>query len=595
MCRDHLPRTVWPVTIESAQPSQESGLGRVRWWDPTWRVVLALLLGAVSWWYAVLGPGPFTTAMTTYIVAVDPFLGFISCALVPLRRHRPMLVAVLVTLLRAGSTSAAGAQAVVLASVATRRRPREVLPLGVLTGAAVLVSYSIYPVWQPRPLWVEALGAIGVTVVVVAVGWVVGARRGSAHARVERERALRVARSRETEAARDAAGQPQLPDRTTWWAQAWRVVLALVVGVGLWLASIVENPDISPFVAVWRMIVEPFLGILALSLLLVRRRWPLGVGIVTTLLSAVSTVAVGAQTIVLCSVATRQRWQETAPLAALTVAAGLVNSRLFPIGDPLALWAEALVGALITAMIVAVGYAVGSRRALVRAWVDRARTAEAEQRARVAQARAGERTEIAREMHDVLAHRISLVTMHSGLLSYRQDLPEEERRAAVSAIDENARAALTELREVLGVLRDPSAVEGPLQPHAGLDLLEDLVQQARSAGTPVEVRDDAGEREGLTPSVSRTAYRVVQEGLTNARKHAPGAQVVIALGGGAGRGLEVEVTNPRAVRRSAPSVPGSGLGLLGLTERVELVGGRLEHGWTPDGRHRLAVSLPWPA
>lgn len=229
----------------------------------------------------------------------------------------------------------------------------------------------------------------------------------------------------------------------------------------------------------------------------------------------------------------------------------------------------------------------------MRSWVDRARAAESEQSARVAQAQTAERARIAREMHDVLAHRISLITMHSGLLTYREDLPEAQRREAVTAIDTNARAALTDLREVLGVLRDEET-GGSLRPqHTLLDLPE-LLDDARSAGARVVLDDGGLDLAAVPETLGRTVYRVVQEGLTNARKHAPGAAVTVTLSGRPGEQLAVTVDNPRAVGHRS-SAPTSGLGLLGLTERVELAGGRLTHGWQGDGTHHLAVSLPWPA
>lgn len=281
-------------------------------------------------------------------------------------------------------------------------------------------------------------------------------------------------------------------------------------------------------------------------------------------------------------------------MGVLTVGTGLVQTRwLYPGSEPLPFLVEVAFSLLLVGIVVAVGYSIGSRRALVRSWVARARTAEAEQRARVAQAQTTERTRIAREMHDVLAHRISLVTMHSGMLAYRDDLPQAQRREAVAAIDSNARAALTDLREVLGVLRDPEG-SGPLRPQSTLRDLPDLLEEATSSGTRVALDDRGIVLDEVPESVGRTAYRVIQEALTNARKHAAGATVRISLSGTPGEDLHVEVTNPRALA-AGRDVPASGLGLLGLAERVDLAGGRMEHGWTPDDRHRLAVWIPWPA
>lgn len=392
--------------------------------------------------------------------------------------------------------------------------------------------------------------------------------------------------------------QERDPTRLTWWDTTWRVGAALLLGATFWLVTIAltfpeGGPEPQGWRAPWLVAVDPALGVVAAGLLILRRRWPVAITTLTTLLTAVSTVAAGPQTIVLASLATRQRWREIVPLTLLTTAMGVVAARFtYQEPEPLPLWIEVLLNFLIVAVIVAVGYSIGSRRALVRSWVDRARTAEAEQRARVAQAQTTERTRIAREMHDVLAHRISLVTMHSGVLAYRQDLPEAERREAIAAIDSNARAALTDLREVLGVLRDPEG-SGPLRPQSTLTDLPELLEGATTAGTRVTLETGEVDPATVPGPVSRTAYRAVQEGLTNARKHAPGAAVTVTLAGNPGGELHVEVSNPRSVG-NAPDVPASGLGLLGLTERVELSGGRIRHGWVTGDRHRLSVWLPWP-
>lgn len=388
------------------------------------------------------------------------------------------------------------------------------------------------------------------------------------------------------------------PDRVTWWDTLWRIGAALTMGFTFWLFTLaVVFPDADDVPdslrSAWLLLADPLIGLLATGLLPLRRRWPVAIATVSTLLCGVSTVAAGTQTIVLVSLATRQRWREILPMATLTTVVGIFAARVvFPDTQPMPLWVEVLVNALIVAVIVAVGYSIGSRRALVRSWVDRARTSEAEQRARVSQAQTAERARIAREMHDVLAHRISLITMHSGLLSYRQDLPEDERGAAVAAIDTNARAALTDLREVLGVLRDDEG-GAPLRPQSTLAHLPELTDEVRAAGTRVTVAHAGIDLTTVPESTSRTAYRVVQEALTNARKHAPGAAVEVRVEGGAGDGLTVAVSNPRSVQSGRATVPGAGMGLLGLSERVDLAGGDLEHGWSGDVHH-LTVRLPWP-
>ena len=153
-------------------------------------------------------------------------------------------------------------------------------------------------------------------------------------------------------------------------------------------------------------------------------------------------------------------------------------------------------------------------------------TAEREQAARLDQARANERSRIAREMHDVLAHRISLVAMHAGAMTYRSDLSRDELLSSARVVQENAHQALTDLRDVLGVLRettDPAAPPAiPAAPQPVLADLPRLVAEAEAAGTPVQLVSGGLDLAGVPELVGRTAYRIIQEGLTNARKHASG-------------------------------------------------------------------------
>ncbi|WP_448630899.1 sensor histidine kinase [Cellulomonas soli] len=195
-------------------------------------------------------------------------------------------------------------------------------------------------------------------------------------------------------------------------------------------------------------------------------------------------------------------------------------------------------------------------------------------------ARLTERSRIAREMHDVLAHRISLVAMHAGALAYRTDLTREETAEAATVVRDNAHRALTELRQVLGVLRDPEAGHEPDRPQPTLcDLLE-LLAEFRATGARLQVEDGVGARAAQLPApVGRNAYRIVQEALTNVRKHAPGRPAVLRLTGAPGDRLVIEVSNPLPVTDladagadRAPAVPGAGMGLTGLVERARLAG-----------------------
>jgi signal transduction histidine kinase len=240
------------------------------------------------------------------------------------------------------------------------------------------------------------------------------------------------------------------------------------------------------------------------------------------------------------------------------------------------------------------GMFVRARRQLVLSLRDRAEQAEAEQELRVQQARQVERTRIAREMHDVLAHRISLLSLHAGALEFRPDAPPDEVAKAAGVIRSSAHQALHDLREVIGVLREDQADEAPVPPQPTLGDLPALVDESRQAGMRVRLHDGVRRPDEPPASVGRSAYRVAQEALTNARKHAPGVTVDVTVEGGPGVGLTVEVRNPAPVGAAASGIPGAGTGLVGLTERVQLAGGKLAHGRTGDGAFRVRAWLPWP-
>ena len=307
----------------------------------------------------------------------------------------------------------------------------------------------------------------------------------------------------------------------------------------------------------------------------------------------------GAMVVALFTVAIHRPPRTTARVYALSVLAALVYVVIRP-PEPEVLRALVfLVGFLIQGVAVGWGLFIHSRRQLIESLRDRAVRAETEAQLRAEQAQQRARDEIAREMHDVLGHRLSLLSVHAGALEFRPDAPSEEIAGAAKVIRENAHQALQDLREVIGVLRAPV---GEL-PQPTLADVRQLVEESGRAGMRVDL---GREINGAVPDlVGRTAYRIVQEALTNARKHAPGADVRVALTGAPGQGLTVEVANgppgPGPEDRSGPSPPdpgpavnGPGQGLAGLAERVALAGGRLEHGPTPSGGWRLAAWLPWP-
>nr|WP_281360223.1 histidine kinase [Isoptericola halotolerans] len=268
-----------------------------------------------------------------------------------------------------------------------------------------------------------------------------------------------------------------------------------------------------------------------------------------------------------------------------------------------------LVGSVVVyALLVWIGAYIGLRREHLRSLHERVATAEREQASRVAEARANERARIAREMHDVLAHRMSLVAMHAGALAYRTDLPPEQVAESAALVRDSAHEALGELREVLGVLRGldgPSSDDeatgqpAPEGPQPTLADLPELVRSASEAGTAVRLAADSVYLASLPTAVSRTVYRIIQEALTNVRKHAPEQPATVELRGARGRGLWITVTNPTVAERLpvagrdvAPAAPPSGLGLIGLSERTDLAGGSLSAGES-DGRFVMQAWLPW--
>ncbi|WP_305889530.1 sensor histidine kinase [Streptomyces rugosispiralis] len=378
--------------------------------------------------------------------------------------------------------------------------------------------------------------------------------------------------------------------RLGWWQQTWRLVAAAAVGALLWLSTGVVLRGQATGPGSWFFIGDPLVALGCLTALVWRRRYPLAVAMTVVIASTASALASGAGFLAMVSISTRRRPVEIGVVALALVTASQLAGGIYPIQNtPGAMWYQLVFPVLIAGIAVAMGMAIGARRVEVRTLRDRAESAEREQTARAAQARALERNRIAREMHDVLAHRISLVAMQAGVLDHRGDLTAEENRVLVRSIADGSHQALEELRDVLGVLRaDPGR---PEPPQPSLDRIPDLVADARTSGLDVTLTTTVTG----TPSdvVGRTCYRIVQEGLTNAAKHAPGAHVHITLEGTAGGTLDVSVRNSPAARATSPP-PASGFGLLGLGERVTLAGGELDHHPTTGHGYLLTARLPWP-
>ncbi|WP_418275600.1 sensor histidine kinase [Isoptericola jiangsuensis] len=395
------------------------------------------------------------------------------------------------------------------------------------------------------------------------------------------------------------------------WSETWRLGTALFISVLIFGFTIAEVDAGRLDVSDVELTVDLLVGLLCFGAIAVRHRWPTVVALVVCAAGAVSTFAVGPVVLAVVSVATHRRWWRIVAVGAVFTVALVTYEVLYP-STVETTWQLAVgAGVGMFALLVWIGAYVGLRREHVASLYERIATAEREQASRVAQARSNERARIAREMHDVLAHRMSLVAMHAGALAYRTDLPPEQVAASAALVRDSAHEALGELREVLGVLRGldgPAPDEGaragaPERPQPTLGDLDDLVAATTAAGTAVRVTDRVAQPGLLPRAMSRSAFRIVQEALTNVRKHAPASTASIVLRGAPGQGLWVTVSNPTPARGpagrdgvegrdGAVGPPSSGLGLLGLMERAELAGGTLSVR-DGDGRFVVQAWLPW--
>ncbi|HJS94831.1 MAG TPA: histidine kinase [Solirubrobacteraceae bacterium] len=365
------------------------------------------------------------------------------------------------------------------------------------------------------------------------------------------------------------------PDRNQ---EAGLILVAAVIGAAT-LASV--WPKHSPGLGA----AQGLAGIAACLSLATWRTRPVAVAVLTTALAVFSPMAVPATVLAVVNAALHTRLRTYLLLGAYVIAVAGLHAVLY-------LHHTGYLTDLIVA-VPSVGVGLVARVRRTRAEIDAKRLLD--------EARAAERRRIAREMHDVLAHRISMVSVHAGALEYHPDVPPEDVAKAAGVIRSSAHAALGELREVINLLRSPDdradeqdrADVQPPQPT--LDDVAHLIDESREAGMRVGFELRLSEPDRVPVLTGRTIYRIVQEGLTNARKHAPGSDVDVDIGQAADGTVTVVVRNQPAPREpAAPTPPGSGTGLIGLAERVALSGGRLDHGPTPHGGYAVNVTLPVP-
>jgi signal transduction histidine kinase len=281
------------------------------------------------------------------------------------------------------------------------------------------------------------------------------------------------------------------------------------------------------------------------------------------------------------------------PRAGVALALGLALTFLGFVNDSRSLseWVENVVFAgLVAGSVWAGGVAVRVNRGRAAQLAELAAQLEREREDKARLAVAAERARIARELHDVVAHAISVIAVQAGSGRHTLTADPERTHAAFGAIESTARQALVEMRHLLGLLRDETepATAAPLP---GLNSHAELIAQARGAGLSVSLHLD-GEPRALPAGIDVAAYRILQEALTNARKHAPGAQVAVRIRYAANH-VELEVRDHGAdagIRRGITE--GGGQGLIGMRERVALYGGKLDAGPQPDGGFRVHIRLP---
>jgi len=319
-------------------------------------------------------------------------------------------------------------------------------------------------------------------------------------------------------------------------------------------------------------------------MLTLRRRapfWPFLLGAVLSLLSP----AINGSLTVLGYAVGRYDGRWRARIAA-AISGVLVVARPWdggPAGEQVSRW---LGGAVLVLLPGAVGIYVRTRAQLLAALRERAERAEAEQELLARDAVLTERTRIAREMHDAVGHRVSLMVLQAGAIEMAAADPQRVGQLA-GQVQDAGRQALEELRQMVGVLRAGEGDDAPLAPQPGLDSLPRLVDESRQAGMAVELTG-LPDSTHLDPAVSRAAYRIVQEGLTNAGKHAPGAEVCVTVAQRPGE-LVVRIVN--GIGGNSEAVSG-GFGLVGLAERVRTLGGRLTAEPRLDGGFVVEAVLP---
>jgi signal transduction histidine kinase len=367
---------------------------------------------------------------------------------------------------------------------------------------------------------------------------------------------------------------------------------AIVAGVGISIAGSVvgQGRTHGPEGPMW---VDIVLSVLIATPLLARRRFPFGapvaVGVAVVFASFVDNALVpfdfiaflaGASAVFLLAL----RRDPRQAVAGLAMAVGV--EAIVVRNDPRGQIGQLIFVSLIFAVVWTIGFTLGRKSVEADEAKERAARAEWEREEQARLAVAEERARIARELHDVVGHSVSVMTVQASGVRRLLRPDQEREREALLVVERTGREALAEMRRMVGVLRRPE--EAPaLAPQPSLEHLDRLVEQARESGLPVELRIE-GEPVALPAGIDLTAYRLVQEGLTNAIKHANAnrAEVIVHYTSG---GIEVMISDDG---KGVGNGDGGGHGLVGMRERVSVYGGELDAGPQAGGGYRLHAKLP---
>ncbi|MEV6009904.1 histidine kinase [Streptomyces sp. NPDC051976] len=383
----------------------------------------------------------------------------------------------------------------------------------------------------------------------------------------------------------------------TWVDGFWAAVLLVVCAA--WVA-------LAPNMSLHARLAAIPLSIALAVVVTVRRRAPekmlllaIGVGLAQLAFNVETNPGDAALLVIVYTCASNgERWSSRLALVAGLAAAPLSMMRWPPHDESSTIWTT-LLQTFFLAVIFALSWVVGDRLRTRRAYYaeleERAARLHREREAQSKAAVAAERARIARELHDVVAHNVSVMVVQADGAAYVLDAAPDQAKQALETISSTGRQALAEMRRLLGLLRAGDDAGGEYVPQPGVDQLADLIDQVRGAGLPVRF-EVAGEARPLSSGVELTAYRIVQEALTNVRKHGgdgASASVLLDFGDSAldllieddGRGARHELYEQGGQ-------DGLGQGLIGMRERIGMVGGTLAAGPRPGGGFRISAVLP---